>query len=30
MNSIDAVQKQKTQSYNLVKGNLTNLQRKRG
>jgi hypothetical protein len=29
MNSIDSVQKQRTQSYNLVKGNLTNLQRKR-
>lgn len=29
MNSIESVQKQKTQSYNLVKGSLTNLQRKR-
>lgn len=29
MNSIESVQKQKSQSYNLAKGGLTNLTRKR-
>ena len=29
MNSIEATQKQKSQSYNLAKGSLTNLERKR-
>jgi hypothetical protein len=29
MNSIDSTQKQKLQSYNLAKGGLTNIQRKK-